>query len=87
MELNLREQNSDTRALADQAYAASAEDEPRCLQSWLPRGVRYAIGGTPECQGTTVPNPKRNRIESLMSRFLKGECPCEVSFCIHNSVV
>ena len=40
MDLNLRrEPKSDLRAFADQAYAASAEDEARCLQSWLPMGV------------------------------------------------
>ena len=39
MDLKLREPKSDTRALADQAYAASPADAARCLQSWLPIGA------------------------------------------------
>ena len=33
---------------------------------------RYAIGGPPECQGTTVQNAKRHRIDRLGIDFLNG---------------
>ena len=55
MDLNLREPNSDTGALADQAYAASPADAAKYRQRGLLIGVILCNWGPTEVSGNNGP--------------------------------
>ena len=55
MDLKLREPNSDTWPLPDQAYAASPADAARCLQSWLKWASRVINWGLTGVSGNNGP--------------------------------
>ena len=71
MDLKIREPNSDTRGLADQAYAASPADAARCLQSWLSMGVTFCNWGPSGVSGNNGPESEASpyRVVYVKSRF------------------
>ena len=66
MDLKLREPNSDTGIGGSGIRSLASIMQQYVSKAGFQGASRYAIGGPPGCQGTTVANPMRHRIESFM---------------------